>query len=362
MSTVQQGDCAGTTASLFSCGGVSSLDDERRHGYLPDATFAEYLHLLSTQHPNLYRLLDKSRFQAKEGLATLIGTTTEFDSDATGRGDSYRAAQEDTSVRWHGVQQLLRLAVPPGSGGKHTVLDVLGGDGTVARAHALHAGVGSEDLDVVTGDISGEMVRHALARGLAAIRQAAQFSFLKSGSLDGVLLAYGTHHIPRADRSAAVSEAVRTVRTAGRVVLHDFDEASPMARFFSEVVHTHSLAGHDYEHFTRTELHALFRTLPVLTQVLDLYDPIVVSGRTMDEARRGLCAYVGDMYGVRDLINAEHPDEGWALLEQHFDHTDYLARRKVVGAAVNVRAIECEQGFIAELPRVAIVAVAQKHD
>ncbi|MBG6134021.1 class I SAM-dependent methyltransferase [Longispora fulva] len=287
---------------------------------------------------------------------------TEFDSDETGRGDSYRQAQKDASVRLVGIQQLLDWAVPKDSPDGVTLLDVLGGDGTLARAVGSPSGNPLSKTTIVTGDISGEMVERALAHGLPAVRQAADFLFLRDHAVDGVLLAYGTHHIAPHLRQDAAAEAVRVVKPGGRVVLHDFEETSPMAQFFNRVVHENSAAGHDYTHFSRESLTEIFDGIGTPARVLDMYDPLIVRAATPDDARQGMCDYVGSMYGIRAHLEAQGGlDATWRLLEEHFDHTAFLsgsARGLDIPPAPVVYPSRGQ--FMAEVPRVAVVAVARK--
>ncbi|ATZ22053.1 class I SAM-dependent methyltransferase [Streptomyces lavendulae] len=330
--------------------------------YLPSVPFDEYIRTVAAEHPRLHTLLDLDRARSTDILSALELLTNEFDSDETGRGDSYRRAQQDVYVRWTGAAQLLALATPGDADGDVTVLDVLGGDGTIARAVAGRAHSDVAKLNIVTGDISGRMVAQALEHGLPAVRQAAEALLLRDGSVDAALLAYGTHHIAPADRGRAAAEAVRVVRPGGRVVLHDFDETSPMARFFTEAVHTHSPTGHDYRHFSREELTDIFAGLPVSVRVVDVYDPLIVRGATAEDARDRMCDYVADMYGIRTYFSGQRtPAQAWDLLSDFFDHSAYLERlSSPPECPVRPVVREVDGGFAAEVPRVAIVALARK--
>lgn len=334
--------------------------------YLPSLTLEDYLRDTVPAHPVLKSSVDFGRPGADKALRALAATTTEFDSDDTGRGDSYRRAQQDSSIRWKGMRQLLELAAPsratPDTAASRTVLDVLGGDGTIARAVHDNAPDLRDRVHILTGDLSGEMVERALAQGLAAIRQAADHLFLADGTMDAALLAYGTHHIAPQERLDAVTEALRVVKDGGHVVLHDFDDTSPMARFFTDIVHPHTTAGHDYRHFSRGLLTELFAEAGTPARVVDLYDPLVVRGTTREEACRRMCAYVADMYGVGAYFaTLGGTDARWRLLEQYFQHETYLAalpeKTDFTPAPVVYRS---QDAFIAEIPRAAIVAVAHK--
>ncbi|MFF1779377.1 class I SAM-dependent methyltransferase [Streptomyces virginiae] len=327
--------------------------------YLPSVPLDTYLRDVVPHSTVLRGVADFSRPGAELALSVLATTVTEFDTDATGRGDSYRTAQKDASVRWTGAEQLLRLCAPNGSA---VVLDILGGDGTLARALAEHGGPATAGITLLTSDLSGEMIEQALAQGLPAMRQAADFLFVRESSVDAVLLAYGTHHIAPQDRPAAVREALRAVRPGGRVVLHDFDATSPMARFFTDVVHSHAPGGHDYPHFSRAELTELFAAAGAPARIHSVYDPLVVRGATAQEARRAMCAYVGHMYGVSALFSRLGEAASWKLLENCFDHTDYLSGlEEASGFPVAPRIRAAGDGcFLAEVPRVSLVAVARK--
>jgi ubiquinone/menaquinone biosynthesis C-methylase UbiE len=343
---------------------LSQSSPAGQRSYLPSATLAEYLVRIENVHPELCSALDFQRTGSGAALDELAGSHSEFDSDDHGRGDSYRRAQRDALVRWTGIRQLLRLAAPDASETPAglEVLDVLGGDGTLARAAASQAGGGGPRLRIVTGDLSGHMVDRALAQGLPAVRQAAHFLFLRDASMDAVLLAYGTHHIPPSRRPEAVAEAVRVVRPGGRIVLHDFDESSPMAGFFTGVVHPNAPGGHRYDHFTRDELDGLFRSAGVPARIVDLYDPLIVRAGTEDAARARMCDYVGDMYGLGELFaGLGGVDAVWRLLEYQFDHTAY--RRRLSGPVDGPRrpvVYPVDGQSVAEVPRIAIVATASK--
>jgi hypothetical protein len=128
------------------------------------------------------------------------------------------------------------------------------------------------------------------------------------------------------------------------------------------VVHSHSTAGHDYAHFSRESLHELFAQASAPARVVDMYDPLVVRAATEHDARRRMCDYVGAMYGISRLFDEqEDVNASWALLEQSFDHSEYLARLRRHLDVVQAPLVYRSDGeFVAEVPRVALVAVARK--
>jgi SAM-dependent methyltransferase len=306
--------------------------------------------------PDLYALLDPDRVANVPGV-----TPPDFEASGNGgRGDSYRAAQRDPRVRGRGITGLFSLASPDGDLAswrpEHVVLDVLGGDGTLARA--------LDDLlpshtrpTVLTSDLSADMVRAAQRHGLPAVRQAAQALRLRDGVVDAVVLAYGTHHIPVSERGTAVREAWRVLRAGGRLVLHDFAESSPAARWFSDVVDAYSRTGHRYAHFTTDEMYRLLVRAGFTDVVVRrLYDPFVLTGSSRSAVRRALGAHLRQMYGLIGFTDDEVADRAGACFR-------YGGDELAPGQRVRDVCYERTGGhWSVQLPRVALVAVGRHTD
>jgi SAM-dependent methyltransferase len=283
-----------------------ATDDSGRDAesdYLPQLTARKFRTWFSDHHRQFADALWFDRPGADATLAGLTEFSNEFESDGNGgRGDSYRRAQKVTDARLTGLSTLLQMVsgcedirrMPPG----FRLLDVLGGDGLAARVLRLLA-PHSGPSPVLTSDIAANMVAEALRQGLPAMRQPAHYFFLRNNSFDGVMVAYGTHHIAAPERSVMCREAYRVLRPGGRVVIHDFEENSPASRWFSEVVHHYCPAGHPYEHFTRGELRTLLEgaNFSQIT-ISEIYDPIRVSGASKAQAVGGLLDYLISMYGL----------------------------------------------------------------
>lgn len=100
----------------------------------------------------------------------------------------------------------------------------------------------------INSDISQFVAGRCIRDGLVAIWQNATNSFwIRDGSVDGVLMAYGTHHAPCA--STAVRADGRILPPGCILVLHDFEVGSRTARWFADIVSIHSVTPHDYLHF-----------------------------------------------------------------------------------------------------------------
>ena len=345
-----------------------AVDSGQDAGYLPGVTLDDYLRLVRRRFPRLYDSLWFDREGGADAMDSLSRTSNEFETDQDGRGESYRQAQENSTVRMRGVRHLISLLTGTTEfdavGAQWQALDVLGGDGLLARmldGFAPRVGRG-----LITSDIAGNMVAEALNRGLPAIRQDARFLFLRDQSMDAVLLAYGTHHIPPADRLRVCQEAARVLRPGGRIVVHDFEEDSPSSRWFSEVVHHYSRAGHQYKHFTGSELEGYLRMTGFRNITIErMYDPFVVHAQTGVQARSELSDYVFDMYGLTGLRSSgisrqELREKVWKCTESQFRYGDAHAPTRPGPWRMGPSVYQTGSGWTAEIPRIALVAVGEK--
>ena len=271
-------------------------------------------------------------------------------------------------VRAVGIQSLFSLLSPERDYRRLArdcrILDVLGGDGLLARVMDRVAGRGFAD-SILTSDLSEDMVRAAAAAGLVSICQAAQYLVLKDACLDGVILAYGTHHIPQADRLGVCREAHRVLKPGGNVLLHDFEEGSPVALWFSEVVDRYARTGHDFPHFTAREIEEQLSAAGFSDAHVEcLYDPFVLTADSETEARRALGGYLLSMYGLDFMVHSlgyeAALDRAYELADERFRY-DY--RTLGLDAEFGRPRIELEpqDGRVRiELPRVAIVGIGTK--
>lgn len=227
------------------------------------------------------------------------------DFGATGRGESYAQAQvSNERAREVGIVQLLELmrdgpdgVRAEGSGSRPaTIADLLGGDGLVRRVgHAA----GLTDLEIVTCDASPYMVRIACELRCPALLQRAERHLFATGSLDGVLLAYGSHHVPPDLRATVVEESYRVLAPNGTFVLHDFAVGSPVDTWFTKVVDPWSGTGHRYVHYTADSVQEyLVKAGFTDYDLIELFDPYRAWGETPEAAERSLGEYLLRMYGL----------------------------------------------------------------
>lgn len=327
----------------------STAVGETRH-YISGMNAGEYIDYICTKHPHLCAVLDMRRLDALDRhVAEMDRISWEFEDEFIGgRGSAYNNAQKAADNRKIGMMNLLRCFSPafdviPAE--EFKLLDVLGGDGTIAR---FCRSLDGPSPTIYTADVSKMMVSACYSQGLPCIRQTATESMFRDDALDGVLIAYGTHHIGHDDRPSAVREAHRTLRPGGRLVLHDFEVGEATAQWFDRVVHPFSRTGHPHPHFTRREMFDLFSEAGFRdVRVFDMNDSFTLHGSTPREAKQNALMH---MYVMYDLIKLPVPAaHAPGALLGHIEET--------LGP---ISVVKQNAGFVAQIARKALVAVGTK--
>ncbi|MFD5819519.1 class I SAM-dependent methyltransferase [Streptomyces sp. NPDC127038] len=325
-----------------------------------EADMADHLSRLGRAAPDLHACVDPERARA---WARLLAGTTDFrddfgDDGAGGRGSSYiRAQARNLTARARGIHHLLSLVPARSDRGPAVVVDVLGGDGLVRKVAEARRLTG---LSVLTCDASPYMVRAAWAADCPALVQRADRLLMRDGSVDAVLVAYGSHHIAAEDRAELVHEAHRVLRPGGVLLLHDFLVGSPMDTWFRDVVDPYSRTGHAYEHFAREELWGyLTKAGFAAGEVTDMADPYVATAATAREAELELGRYLLDMYGLAGIERSRPGDAA--------RHTVELAgavfrERRADGSleALSLAYDPSAREWTCTVPRTAVLAIGRK--
>jgi SAM-dependent methyltransferase len=161
---------------------------------------------------------------------------------------------------------------------------------------------------ILTNDLSPHMFFSAGLWGLPTREDACRLSrTFRGGSLDGVIFAYGTHHVAGIDQ--AIAESFAVLRPGGRIVLQDFLDEGPVGSWFHQVVDPFSRTGHDFVHMGPIQLAVqLFLAGFRQVRMFEMEDPFLfaVPPGSGQEARAVACTYLLGMYGLGDSFLREH--------------------------------------------------------
>lgn len=340
--------------------------------YLPGMSFSSYLERIEGISPKYFTTLQFDNKKVSKIIREMNKNSVDFEgAEKGGRGDSYRQSQTNITVRLTGILQIIEYITqvkdPHKLPDTFRILDVLGGDGTLIRAiSSTYKGVKKTPPIILTSDIAGDMIASALEYGLPAIREPASHLFLKNNSFDGVVIAYGTHHIPRKELLRSCQEAYRVLKPKGKIVLHDFEEGSTQAKWFNDVVDKYSLTGHKYPHLTKKQIQTYleksgFRDI----QIIHMYDPFITSDTSEEGAYMKLMSYVINMYGLEKLKNngkitklSHKRVHGLIKKNIIYDYSSIDAAQE--NWKVSVSFYKTGNVFFAEMPRLAIVGIGTK--
>ncbi len=348
-------------------------EDLSRIGMLPGMTAWDYLAMCRVRHPKLYQRLNPARVSAGHAadLFAKIGElATHFESKLEkGRGDSYRQAQNsEYLIRSVGFLRVFDLAVPERRHGvaELTVLDALGGNGTLSRIVRTSRPADQVPY-IVTSDVSARMIESALAQDLPAIRLPLQdLIWFDDRSFDAVIVAYGTHHIPPGELAKALAEAYRVLKPGGRIVLQDFEIGCPTTRWYEDVLDRYTLTGHKFEYFTRQQFHDLLTgTSFDDVRVFDVYDPLILTADDPKEARIRLLDYVFTLFALEKLLPAgDAPNDlFWGELEAIVRATSTFDSMQLSTGSPCVSEFTISREgsrYRAEIPRVCLVATGRR--
>jgi SAM-dependent methyltransferase len=155
------------------------------------------------------------------------------------------------------------------------------------------------DALIVTNDLSPHMFTRAGAWGFPTREDATLLTrTFREASVDGVLVAYGTHHIP--DMQASAHEAYSVVRPGGPVVMHDFFDEGPAGQWFHRIVDKRSITGHDFPHVGPVQMAAvLLRAGFRDVRLYEAQDPFLFATDEGGTRARDLAlGYILGMYGL----------------------------------------------------------------
>ncbi|MDQ0937541.1 class I SAM-dependent methyltransferase [Streptomyces turgidiscabies] len=318
---------------------------------------------LRQSHPELHALADPQRLAAwEDALCTTLERHDDFGADPEGsRGVEYVQAQTlNSRARETGIRNLLGFAdsasrVPNGE--RPVLVDLLGGDGLVRKV-CEELGIG--DFNILTCDASPHMVASAWAAGMPALLQRAEQPLLRDRTVDAVLLAYGSHHVPPSDRQTVATEAHRMLRPGGAFILHDFLVGSPVDVWFEEVTDVYSATGHKFLHFTRDEIDGYLEKAGYdHREVVEIDDPYTAVGATPEEAEIEIGRYLLNMYGLVKVFDGRTENEAYRWVTETAKSIFRYPDGEGSLAAAELRYEEGTGKWRLTIPRRAVVGVGR---
>lgn len=268
----------------------------------------EHVDWIRHNHPRIAHIIaDLADLSPSELSAKIRDLQACSEFSESGRGLQWATTVEQhLRVRRTGATTLLAslldglLHYPKARAEGYYLLDVFGGAGFIAL---FARDVFSFKGTVLTSDPSAVMVRMALQKGLPAFWQRAQDLFMtRTNSVDAVLFAYGTHHVPVQERLQSFEEAWRVLRPGGVLIFHDFEENTPAARWFEKVVDRYTITGHKHAHFTQGDVRNYFTDAGFDVELITtIDDSFQFTASTRKAAHRAATEFMGGAYGLERL-------------------------------------------------------------
>jgi SAM-dependent methyltransferase len=343
---------------------------------IPEMNAQDYRTWLEFHHPRLYSLMDPAIVNDPSrwadhfvSLGSVPGHQEFAEAPEKGRGRAYRERQKKyPAARQAAYDRIFGLlnAGTLGMSARTAVVDMLAGNGTLWRAS--HAALPLKQQPyLVCSDANEHMIRDAMLQGIPAIRQAAQRTLFAPEQLDAAFYGYGLHHISPEDRPDVLREAYRFLKPGGFVLLHDFEEGTPTARWYSEGLDRYTETGHKFHHFTAAGYRELLRDAGFqAVNVFPMYDAFVFTGPSADEVRFSILNHLVEMFGMVKLARTPtEPDREFC------DRVEPVLAPFATFSAGDVafepdafrRFVIFQQApgmWRAEFPRIALMASAHK--
>lgn len=351
-----------STLQPLTDGVISLYHDNNKDDYLEGMLFCEYIEHIKNKAVDLYEKIDfVNEERLNNWLERMQKSCTGF-STKGGRGAAYRAGQKRNPLaRKNGVRDLFKIVERDAP---KSVLDALGGSGTMSRVRSLLKDEFEHPVPlIVTSDLDRDQINAALSDGFLAIRQPAQDTLFKSEVFDAILFAYGTHHLPVLTRPEAWKEACRLLTHGGRIIVQDFETGTPTEKWYSDVLHLTTKTGHACTHFTGSQLRddlidAGFEDV----EIHYLYDAFILCGDSEEDALVNGIRHIVNLFGMECLYPESDNKKNWLelveRLDRYFTIPEYIQLNGVFDRKITVRKVGDK--YEAEFPRVALVVTGIK--
>lgn len=292
---------------------------------LPEGSVSMY-NFLGSLPDEYLQVLDVMKY-TPEQLSRIYKMLDKIDSGGFGHGavsvkyNHYRLHPRYVNTRDTGVVNLLNIMA------KHSeltsdsvVIDFLAGSGYLAKKLKQYW-TQSTPPKVFGIDVSSSMVQQAGVNQEVVIRSYHGGHLFRDGSADYAISCYGTHHIPSEERENFVKAAYEVLKPGGKFILHDFEENSPTARWYSEVIHNYRLCGHPYKHFEQSEIIGLLGKYFSHAEVVKVYDPFVLDGDDPTKLKREFFEYLINFFALEKLMGAWEDIDEWNKIDKILEDT-----------------------------------------
>ena len=277
----------------------------------------DFLCYVKAHDPVLFSLLDIARKSPGEWKAIYNDEIQRIDTggfdhgpaDNDGKtGLNYGKLQLDprfNTSRIAGVLQIVEHIKPGKKFAEDDVLvDVLAGNGTFGRVMRRFVEEKFRPF-VIDHDVSNILINEALQNLHHAVRGLVRNSLLADKIAIGAVSAYGSHHVPLEKRKEFMGGVVRLIQDEGRFVLHDFEEGSPTARFYSEAINKNRRGGHNFRHYTPDTMHAVLDPLFRDVAIHGIYAPyniVGTPGQSGEDLKREALAYLVTLFTLEGFL------------------------------------------------------------
>lgn len=308
--------------------------------------FNSYIDNIKMNYPLLYNKLDEKRIFSDEIInyyQSLNKISWEFENKSKGgRGNNYTIAQKTCDVRSIGINKLINYfkdssEISPNNTDRYVILDILGGPGTINRCLSK-----KDSVLIINSDISDYMCNYTYTEGIPTIRESSDRLLFKDNILDGVLIAYGTHHIKKELLLTSMEEAFRVLKNKRKIVIHDFEHGSSTDKWFKNVVNKYSSTGHPHDHFSSDDFYSLLKTAGFKKIVVErIDDPFVIIDKSYESAMFRMLHYVIKMYDLYEFIDDNNvvKDELLVLLKENFNGPSIVKEGNLFRITLNRTAL-----------------------
>lgn len=240
--------------------------------------------------------------------------------DLSGMYTAFQNSSRYSSTRLCGWNNLLSFAfyhIQSQSELKEgVILDFLAGSGTLSKK--VKQLVPNNFPTIIGLDVSKKMVERAQYYEEIVFWGSYAIHPFKNKIADVTIAAYGFHHVPLHQREDFLFSMQKTLKKNGMCILHDFEEGSATARWYSEIIHSYRFSGHPYKHVTTSGLQQLLKPYCKKVETKHIYDPFYLEGKkgqNEQSLRREFYAYLIGLFNLRKLLPDKVDIKGLNALE-----------------------------------------------